>query len=200
MRTELAFRLAGERVQILAVPAVADRTVMPQTETEEELDFDRISQLGFDDYRIALIPPQRGIGHDGSRRPSDITSSMLVLSLTWKQLCTHPSRERGGVVDSRNSTRFGDVDIDFQGMEVRRSNRLVSLTAMEFKVLKFFVLNPRRAISRDALLNQVWGYNNYPYSRTVDNHIMRLRHKLEADCSRPIHFQTVHGVGYKFVP
>jgi DNA-binding response OmpR family regulator len=85
-------------------------------------------------------------------------------------------------------------------MEVLRSNRPVSLTAMEFKVLKFFVLNPRRAISRDALLNQVWGYNNYPYSRTVDNHIMRLRQKLEADGSRPVHFQTVHGVGYKFIP
>jgi len=70
---------------------------------------------------------------------------------------------------------------------------------MEFKVLKFFVLNSRRA-SRDALLNQVWGYNNYPYSRTVDNHIMRLRRKLEADGSRPVHFQTVHGIGYKFVP
>jgi len=198
MSTELAFPLAGERVQILAVPTVDDRTAMPQM--EEELDFDHISRLGLDDYRIALIPPERGGRTDGTRRSSNGASSMLVLSLTWKQLRTHPSREAGRVIDSPNTTRFGDVDIDFEGMEVRRANHLVSLTAMEFKVLRFFVSNPRRAISRDALLNQVWGYNNYPYSRTVDNHIMRLRHKLEADCSRPVHFQTVHGVGYKFVP
>ena len=110
-----------------------------------------------------------------------------------------PGREPGRSAD-RKSACFGEIHIDFDGMEVRRSNRPLSLTSMEFKVLKVFVLNPRRAISRDALLNQVWGYNNYPYSRTVDNHIMRLRRKLEADGSRPVHFQTVHGVGYKFVP
>ena len=198
MRTELAFPLADGRIKILAVPATAGSTEM--SETAEELDFDRVSRLGLDDYRIALIPPQRGHGQDASRGPSDITSSMLILSVTWRQLRSHSSTGAGRGLDSRNSVRFGDVDVDFEGMEVRRSNRLVGLTAMEFKVLRFFVMNPRRAISRDALLNQVWGYNNYPYSRTVDNHIMRLRHKLEADCSRPAHFQTVHGVGYKFVP
>ena len=156
-------------------------------------ELDRFSQLELDDYRIALIPPRTETG------PRDVTSRMLVLSLTWRQLRMQPGREPGRSAD-RTSACFGEIHIDFDGMEVRRSNRPVSLTAMEFKVLKFFVLNPRRAISRDARLNQVWGYNNYPYSRTVDNHIMRLRRKLEADGSRPVHFQTVHGVGYKFVP
>ena len=156
-------------------------------------DLNRFSQLEFDDYRIALIPPRTETGRH------DVTSRILVLSLTWKQLRMQPGREPGRSPD-RTSACFGQIHIDFDGMEVRRSNRPVSLTAMEFKVLKFFVLNPRRAISRDALLNQVWGYNNYPYSRTVDNHIMRLRRKLEADGSRPVHFRTVHGVGYKFVP
>lgn len=198
MRTELAFPLADERVEILAIPAAAGPA--ETAGAAEELDFDRISRLGLDDYRIALIPPRRGSGQGASRRPSDITPSMLVLSLTWKQLRSQSSRDAGRGLDSHNSIRFGQVDVDFEGMEVRRSNRLVSLTAMEFKVLRFFVMNPRRAISREALLNQVWGYNNYPCSRTVDNHIMRLRHKLEADCSRPAHFQTVHGVGYKFLP
>ena len=198
MRTELAFPRADERVEILAIPAATGPAEM--AEKAEELDFDRISRLGLDDYRIALIPPQLGSGQGASRRPSDITPSMLVLSLTWKQLRSQSSRGAGRGLNSHNSIRFGQVDVDFEGMEVRRSNRLVSLTAMEFKVLRFFVMNPRRAISREALLNQVWGYNNYPCSRTVDNHIMRLRHKLEADCSRPAHFQTVHGVGYKFLP
>jgi len=60
--------------------------------------------------------------------------------------------------------------------------------------------NARRVISRDELLNEVWGYENYPCTRTVDNHIMRLRHKLEQIPSRPAHFRTVHGTGYKFTP
>jgi len=85
-------------------------------------------------------------------------------------------------------------------MEVRRAEREVNLTAMEFKVLRFFVMNPNRVISRDQLLDEVWGYNNYPCTRTVDNHVLRLRQKLEFDPSRPVHFRTVRGIGYKFVP
>jgi DNA-binding response OmpR family regulator len=85
-------------------------------------------------------------------------------------------------------------------MEVRRSDRQVSLTAMEFKVLKFFVSNPNRVISREQLLNEVWGYDNYPCTRTVDNHVLKLRQKLESEPARPVHFRTVHGTGYKFIP
>jgi DNA-binding response OmpR family regulator len=75
----------------------------------------------------------------------------------------------------------------------------VVLTALEFKALKYFIQNARRAISRDELLNHVWGYENYPCTRT-DNHILRLRQKLESDPSRPVHLRTVHGTGYKFLP
>jgi DNA-binding response OmpR family regulator len=71
---------------------------------------------------------------------------------------------------------------------------------MEFKTLKYLAQNTRRVISRDELLNEVWGYENYPNTRTVDNYILRLRKKLEKDPSRPIHFRTVHGAGYKFLP
>ncbi len=76
----------------------------------------------------------------------------------------------------------------------------VVLTTMEFKTLKYLIQNARRVISRDELLNEVWGYENYPCTRTVDNHILRLRQKLERNPSRPVHFQTRHGAGYKFVP
>jgi DNA-binding response OmpR family regulator len=55
-------------------------------------------------------------------------------------------------------------------------------------------------LSRDELLNLAWGYTNYPSTRTVDNHVVKLRQKLEDDPARPVHFRTVHGVGYKFVP
>jgi hypothetical protein len=95
---------------------------------------------------------------------------------------------------------FGDVKVSFSSMEVSRQGIPVILTAMEFKTLKYLAHNERRVISRNELLNEVWGYENYPCTRTVDNHILRLRQKLERNPSRPIHFRTVHGAGYKFLP
>jgi DNA-binding response OmpR family regulator len=85
-------------------------------------------------------------------------------------------------------------------MEVTRSGETVRLTSQEFKTLKFLMQNPERVISRDELLSQVWGYHNYPSTRTVDNHILKLRQKLERDPARPVHFLTVQRAGYKFVP
>ena len=95
---------------------------------------------------------------------------------------------------------FGDVIVNFSALEVHRNGQPVVLTTLEFKTLKYFVQNARRPISRDELLNEVWGYENYPCTRTVDNHILKLRQKLEQDPSRPVHFRTVHGAGYKFLP
>ena len=73
------------------------------------------------------------------------------------------------------------------------------LTPQEFKTLRFFLNNEERVVSRAELLNEVWGYNSYPTTRTVDTHILRLRQKLEKDPGDPVHFRTVHGTGYKFV-
>ena len=95
---------------------------------------------------------------------------------------------------------FDDVAVDFAKMELTRKGEPIALTAQEFKVLKYFVGNPERVISRDQLLNEVWGYHCYPSTRTVDNHIGKLRQKLEKDPLNPTHFKTVHGAGYKFVP
>jgi DNA-binding winged helix-turn-helix (wHTH) protein len=94
---------------------------------------------------------------------------------------------------------FGDVKVNFSSMEATRKDQPVMLTTMEFKTLKYMAQNARRVISRGELLNEVWGYENYPSTRTVDNHILRLRRKLERDPSRPIHFRTVHRAGYKFL-
>ena len=85
-------------------------------------------------------------------------------------------------------------------METHCRGKLVTLTSKEFKALAYFIKNPRKVISRDELLNQVWGYECYPCTRTVDNHILHLRRKLENEPTSPKHFQTVHGVGYKFLP
>jgi len=95
---------------------------------------------------------------------------------------------------------FGDVKVDFTKMELWREGKLVPLTSQEFKVLKFMIQNAERVLSREELLNHVWGYRNYPSTRTVDNHILRLRQKLEKDPANPLHFRTVHSSGYKFVP
>jgi DNA-binding response OmpR family regulator len=95
---------------------------------------------------------------------------------------------------------FDGVVVDFTKMQVNRDGQEVTLTPQEFKIVKFMAQNPNRVISREELLNDVWGYRNYPTTRTVDNHILKLRQKLEADPANPVHFRTVHGVGYKFVP
>jgi len=94
---------------------------------------------------------------------------------------------------------FGDARIDFTSMEASRSGIPVAMTAQEFKLLKFFASSPGMVHSRDLLLNEVWGYQNYPSSRTVDNHVLRLRQKLEPDPTNPRFFLTVHGAGYKFI-
>jgi Transcriptional regulatory protein, C terminal len=99
-----------------------------------------------------------------------------------------------------NTVAFGDVTVNFSTMEALRKGEPVVLTTMEFKTLKYLIQNARRVISRDEMLNEVWGYENYPCTRTVDNHILRLRQKLERNPSRPVHFRTMHGTGYKFLP
>jgi DNA-binding response OmpR family regulator len=95
---------------------------------------------------------------------------------------------------------FENVSVDFLKTEVIRGGEKITVTAKEFKTLEFLTKNAERTISRDELLGKVWGYLDYPCTRTVDNHMMRLRQKLESDPSHPSHFLTVHGLGYKFVP
>jgi len=126
----------------------------------------------------------------------------VEMPLTWKEFISQVTKQPVGWerFEINTSAQFGQVRIDFLSMEVHRSNRLVNMTAMEFKVLKFFVSNPKRVISRDELLNEVWGYDSYPCTRTVDNHVLKLRQKLEPDAPNPVYFQTVRGVGYKFIP
>ena len=100
---------------------------------------------------------------------------------------------------SREILTFGDARVDFTSMEASRAGKLVTLTTQEFKLLKYLASSPGRVISREELLNEVWGYQNYPSTRTVDNHILRLRQKLEPDPASPRFLLTMHGAGYKFI-
>lgn len=94
---------------------------------------------------------------------------------------------------------FGDVEVDIDRRNTIRGGREVKLTPAEYNLLLFFLRNHDRALTRDAILNSVWGYESYPNSRTVDAHVVRLRQKLEPDPNIPRHFLTVHGVGYRFL-
>lgn len=96
--------------------------------------------------------------------------------------------------------RFSDCELDFEKMVARRGGATVVLTSHEFKLMKFFTENAERVLTRDVLLNEVWGYNSYPTTRTVDNQILKLRQKLEPDPANPKHLLTIYGAGYKFVP
>jgi DNA-binding response OmpR family regulator len=141
---------------------------------------------------------------------SDVMDKVLLLELGADDYVTKPfspkellARVRAAVRRSSRPTvsetfSFEGVVVDFTRMQVTRAE--VALTPQEFKIVKFMAQNPNRVVSRDELLNDVWGYQNYPTTRTVDNHILKLRQKLENDPANPIHFRTVHGVGYKFVP
>jgi DNA-binding response OmpR family regulator len=108
--------------------------------------------------------------------------------------------ERFKSTSGGSTVAFGNVTVNFSAMEVLCKGEPVALTTKEFKTLKYLIQNTPRVISRDELLNEVWGYENYPCTRTVDNHILTLRKKLEHDPSRPVHVRTIYGAGYKFLP
>jgi DNA-binding winged helix-turn-helix (wHTH) protein len=155
--------------------------------------------LGSENYQVALVPPEKPRARFGVSA-SDIAPPILLLPLTWEELIARVRAEADQVRSLQHSiVMFGAVRVDLFRSEVSRLGMPVLLTALEFKVLRFFVTSAGRVISRDELLNQVWGFESYPCTRTVDNHVLRLRKKLEVDPAHPVHFQTVHGVGYKFV-
>ena len=95
--------------------------------------------------------------------------------------------------------KFGDIAVDFRRAEVAKAGQLLELSAREFKLLRYFIEHRGAALSRDELLNEVWGYNAMPSTRTVDVHVAWLRQKLEDNVRHPQYIITVHGLGYKFV-
>jgi two-component system alkaline phosphatase synthesis response regulator PhoP len=95
--------------------------------------------------------------------------------------------------------RFGAVEVDFDKHEALRQGKRIDLTGKEFEVLRLLARHRGEIVTRDRLLEEVWGYESYPTTRTVDNHILRLRQKLEEDPSDPRYILSVYGEGYKFV-
>jgi DNA-binding response OmpR family regulator len=102
--------------------------------------------------------------------------------------------------DARKVVHFSDNEVDFERRIVSRKGEELKLTPAEYNLLCYFLHNPDRPLTRDMILNSVWGYEFFPNTRTVDAHVVKLRQKLEPDANTPRHFLTVHGVGYRFVP
>lgn len=107
---------------------------------------------------------------------------------------------RRTTTEAHRVLHFGDSEVDIERRVAVRKGEEVKLTPAEYNLLVFFLQNTDRPLTRDVILNSVWGYNSFPNTRTVDAHIVKLRQKFEADVAVPRHFLTVHGVGYRFLP
>jgi len=190
-----------ERNQWVGFPGATKLTndgARPGDRRLSPLDLSEI--LASDNYELALVP-RAHITREGTRHPTVI--SAFLLHLSWKELVARVGEffRHSDSSPEYRIARFEDVCVDLATMEVRRSSgQSITLTVQEFKTLRCFLSNPGRVFSRAELLTEAWGYLNYPSTRTVDNHVLKLRQKLERDPANPVHFRTIYKVGYKFVP
>jgi two-component system, OmpR family, alkaline phosphatase synthesis response regulator PhoP len=183
-------------LQPVPVPAVG-KDSSPSIRIMDLSEMRRLSDVT--KFLVFIAAPRHenetALPHASANDFSTESSATLNLLELVRKTVTQPSDDHSG-----SDVTIGDVKVNFVTMEADRGGESLFLTALEFKTLRYLVENPRRVVSRDELLNEVWGYQNYPSTRTVDNQVAKLRKKLEADPARPVHLRTVHGVGYKFLP
>jgi len=108
-------------------------------------------------------------------------------------------RRAGPGAKQQEKYSFGEVEVNVRSCQVSRKGKALDFSSKEFELLKFFLHHPGETLSRDRLLEEVWGYDHFPTTRTVDAHIVRLRQKVEPKPDEPRFILTVHGTGYKFV-
>lgn len=111
----------------------------------------------------------------------------------------HLRRERREEKDTPSVYRFDDVEIDFIHFKVKRKKKEFDLTSLEVEILKYFVAHRGEVVTREAMLNEIWGYERYPSTRTIDNHILKLRKKLQDDPAKAKYIFSVYGEGYRFM-
>jgi DNA-binding response OmpR family regulator len=172
-----------------------DLALMPVSGIPEE--FRKLSRY----LPVIVLVPKSAV-HDKTTQKKPGPNKSVTGLIDTSDVCLPLDAAKAwlGSPNTTDTFEFGGVKGRFSTMEVHRNGRPVILTCKEFKTLAYLIKNPRRVISRDELLNEVWGYENYPCTRTVDNHILKLRKKLETDPGNPKHFHTVHSSGYKFLP
>jgi two-component system alkaline phosphatase synthesis response regulator PhoP len=115
------------------------------------------------------------------------------------RLKAHLRREKREVKKIPEAYSFGDVEVDFSHFKVRRKGKEVDLTSLEVEILNYFVAHRGEVVTREALLDKIWGYERFPTTRTIDNHILKLRKKIEEDPAHPKYIFSVYGAGYRFM-
>jgi DNA-binding response OmpR family regulator len=173
-------QISGRELCPLLKNISSDTPIIILSAVTEVVDKVLLLELGADDYVTKPFSPRE-----------------LVARV---QAAIRRQRKLAAASSANSVYRFGECEIDFRKMTVQKGGASVILTAHEFKLLKFFTENVERVLTRDLLLNEVWGYNFFPTTRTVDNQILKLRQKLEPDPANPKHLLTVYGAGYKFLP
>jgi DNA-binding response OmpR family regulator len=111
----------------------------------------------------------------------------------------HLRREQRGTQTIPDITTLGNVEIDFNHLKIRRGVKEWDLTSLEAEILRYFLSRPGEVVRRDDLLDKIWGYEKFPTTRTIDNHILKLRKKIEDDPAHPRHILSVYGEGYRFM-
>src|ERR1700676_3102074 len=169
-------------------------TSVPPSDIPE--DFRKLSRY----LPVIVLVPTSAVEDEATQKKMEPNKSLTVTDTRSVNLPLDAAKAWLKNPNTTDSFEFGGVTGCFSAMEVHRNGRPVSLTCKEFKTLVYFIKNPRRVISRDELLNEVLRYENYPCTRTVDNHILRLRQKLEKEPAHPEPFHTVHSAAYKCRP
>jgi two-component system alkaline phosphatase synthesis response regulator PhoP len=124
-------------------------------------------------------------------KPFSITELLARVRAVLRRTASHkPATE---------SVRIGDIDVDFKLHQARRGRSRIEFTAREFELLRYFVQHTGQVVTREQILNEVWGYEEFPTTRTIDNFVAKLRQKIERSPHAPEHILTIHGSGYKFV-
>ena len=171
---EVCRRLKAARSEVAEIPIIV------LSARGAELDRVRGLELGADDY---------------------VTKPFSLMELLARVAVVLRRRERGrGGAAEPESLEFGDVRVDFVRQVAEKGGRAVELPSRAFAILKVFARRPGEVVSRDVLLDEAWGYEKYPNTRTVDNHLVKLRRALEDEPERPRYLVTVHGAGYRLDP
>jgi hypothetical protein len=169
-------------------------TSVPASDIPE--DFRKLSRY----LPVIVLVPISAVEDESTQKKLEPNKSVTDFNDT-RNVCLPADEPKAWLSSNAADTfEFGEVEGCLSTMEIHRNGRPVTLTRKEFNTLAYLIKNPQRVISREELLNEVWGYKNYPCTRTVDNHILRLRKKLEIEPAHPQHFHTVHCAGYRFLP
>lgn len=142
-----------------------------------ELDRVRGLELGADDYVT---------------KPFSLMELLARVAVVLRR----SGKTRGNVPDP---LCFGDIEIHFKSQTAMKAGQAIELPSRAFAILHALAERPGEVVSREELMNKAWGYDKYPNTRTVDNHIVRLRKALEAEADAPVYLRTVHGAGYRLV-